>query len=251
MILRLSDGKDVATEAVGSLSLVISDYIQIELKDCYYVSSKIENIISFPILDNYGYAFKIDRDGFYLMIDDKSHLLGTLVNGLYILQQSNLIMATQHKRKFDNHENAQLWHARLGHISRDRIRKLVDSKSLEVDDFDNLPTCQSCLKGNMTKKPFVGHSAMANGLLDLIHTDVCGPLNTQTKGEYSYFITFTDDHSQYGYVYLMRYKSEAIGMFKEYRLEIENYYGRKIKALRSDRGEEYLTGEFIDYLKQN
>ncbi|KAK4389734.1 Retrovirus-related Pol polyprotein from transposon TNT 1-94 [Sesamum angolense] len=97
----------------------------------------------------------------------------------------------------------------------------------------------------MTKKSFVGHSAMANSLLDLIHTDVCGPLNTPTRGEYSYFITFTDDHSQYGYVYLMRYKSEAIGRFKEYRLEVENYSGRKIKALRSDRDASFQSEDDV------
>ncbi|KAL0394652.1 UNVERIFIED_CONTAM: hypothetical protein Slati_4431400 [Sesamum latifolium] len=103
----------------------------------------------------------------------------------------------------------------------------------------------------MTKKPFIGQSTLTNGLLNLIHTDVCGPLNTPARGRYSYFITFTDDHSRYGYVYLIRYKSEAFERFKQYRLEIENQTGRKIKALWSDRGDEYLTGEFIDYLKEN
>ncbi|KAL0411374.1 UNVERIFIED_CONTAM: hypothetical protein Slati_3727100 [Sesamum latifolium] len=103
----------------------------------------------------------------------------------------------------------------------------------------------------MTKKPFVGQSAIANGLLDLVHTDVCGPLSIPARGGFSYFITFTDDHSRYGYVYLMRYKSEAFGRFKEYRLEVENQTNRKIKALRSDRGGEYLSGEFINYLKRN
>ncbi|KAL0402086.1 UNVERIFIED_CONTAM: hypothetical protein Slati_4238500, partial [Sesamum latifolium] len=131
MILRLGDGNAVTAEAVGSLSLVISDHIQIELKDCYYVPSMIKNIIFITVLGNDGYAFMINKNSFYLMIDNNSHLLGTLVNGLYILQQSNWIMAAQHKRKFDNYENAWLWHARLGHISKDRIRKLVDSKSLE------------------------------------------------------------------------------------------------------------------------
>ncbi|KAL0394817.1 UNVERIFIED_CONTAM: hypothetical protein Slati_4447900 [Sesamum latifolium] len=103
----------------------------------------------------------------------------------------------------------------------------------------------------MTKKPFVGQSALANGLLDLIHTDVCGPLNTPAREGYSYFITFTCDHSRYGYIYLIRYKFEAFGRFKEYRLEVENQTSCKIKALRSDRGGWYLSGEFIDYLKEN
>ncbi|KAL0405833.1 UNVERIFIED_CONTAM: hypothetical protein Slati_3897200 [Sesamum latifolium] len=103
----------------------------------------------------------------------------------------------------------------------------------------------------MTKKPFVGQSTLASGLLDLIHSDVCGPLNTQARGEFSYFITFTNDHSRYCYVYLMRYKSEAFGRFKEFRLEVENQTGHKIKTLRSDEGGEYLSGEFLDYLKRN
>ncbi|KAL0378658.1 UNVERIFIED_CONTAM: hypothetical protein Sradi_3171300 [Sesamum radiatum] len=103
----------------------------------------------------------------------------------------------------------------------------------------------------MTKKPSVGQSAISKGLLDLVHTYVCGPLSTPARGGFLYFITFTDDHSWYGYVYLMRYKFEAFGRFKEYRLEVENQTNCKIKVLRSNRGGENLSGEFIDYLKEN
>ncbi|KAL0386254.1 UNVERIFIED_CONTAM: hypothetical protein Sradi_3019700 [Sesamum radiatum] len=234
MVLRLGDGKAVAAEAVGSLSLVVSNHVRIELKDCYYVPSMVKNIISVSMLDRDGYKFFINKNYFYLVHEDMYHILGTLVNGLYILQQSNLIMTTQHKRKVDDHKNAQIWHARLGHISKDRIRRLVDTKSLEIDDLDHLPTCESILKGKMTKKPFVGQIAIAKDLLDLVHTDVCGLLSIPARGGFSYFITFTDDHSWYGYVYLMRYKSEAFGRFKEYRLEVENQTNSKIKALRSE-----------------
>ncbi|KAL0329108.1 UNVERIFIED_CONTAM: Retrovirus-related Pol polyprotein from transposon RE2 [Sesamum radiatum] len=80
---------------------------------------------------------------------------------------------------------------------------------------------------------------------------ICGPLNTQDRGGFSYFITFIDDHSWYGYVYLMRYKSEVFGRFKEFKPDVENQTNRKIIALRSDRGGEYLSGEFLDYLKEN
>ncbi|KAL0292824.1 UNVERIFIED_CONTAM: Retrovirus-related Pol polyprotein from transposon TNT 1-94 [Sesamum angustifolium] len=74
------------------------------------------------------------------------------------------------------------------------MKRLVDSKSLEIDNLDNLPACESSLKGKMTRKHFIGQSKLVNGLLDLIYTDVCGPLNTQARGGFSYFITFTDDH---------------------------------------------------------
>ncbi|KAL0430815.1 UNVERIFIED_CONTAM: hypothetical protein Sradi_0707500 [Sesamum radiatum] len=63
----------------------------------------------------------------------------------------------------------------------------------------------------------------------------CGRLSIPARGGFSYVITFIDDHSRYGYVHLMRYKSEAFGRFKEYKLEVENETN-KIKALRSDRG---------------
>ncbi|KAL0462479.1 UNVERIFIED_CONTAM: hypothetical protein Slati_0135500 [Sesamum latifolium] len=251
VVLRLGDGKAVAAEAVGTINLVISDHVRLELKDCYFVPSMIKNIISIPLLDNAGFEFLVNKNCFYLMKDGSSHLLGKLNNGLYILQRSDWIMTAQNKRKLDNLENAQIWHAKLGHISQDRIKRLVDSKSLKIDNLKNLPACESCLKGKMTRKPFVGQSTLANGLLDLIHTDVCGPLNTQARGGFSYFIIFTDDHSRYGYVYLMRYKSEAFVRFKEFRFEVENPTDRKIKTLRSDRGGEYLSGEFLDYLKEN
>ncbi|KAL0325349.1 UNVERIFIED_CONTAM: hypothetical protein Sradi_5104200 [Sesamum radiatum] len=103
----------------------------------------------------------------------------------------------------------------------------------------------------MTKKPYVGQNRLANDLLDLIHSNVCGPFNTQARGGFTYFITFTDDGSLYGYVYLMKCKSEAFEKFKEFRLEVKNQTGSKIKALRSDQGGEHLSGEFLNYLKEN
>jgi hypothetical protein len=103
----------------------------------------------------------------------------------------------------------------------------------------------------MTKSPFSGIGERAKELLELVHTDVCGPMSTTAKGGYSYFITFTDDLSRYGYVYLMKYKSESFEKFKEYRNEVEKQTGKSIKTLRSDRGGEYLSNEFTDYLKEN
>ena len=63
-------------------------------------------------------------------------------------------------------------------------------------------------------------------------------------------MTFTNDYSRYGYIYLVKQKSETFEKFKEFKNEVENQLGRKIKVLRSDRGGEYLSLEFHDYLKE-
>ena len=73
----------------------------------------------------------------------------------------------------------------------------------------------------MTKLPFVGHGKWAMDLLALIHTDMCSPFDVPARGNFVYFITFIDDLSRYGYVYLMRHKSEAFEKFKEFRHEVE------------------------------
>ena len=102
----------------------------------------------------------------------------------------------------------------------------------------------------MTKSPFNKQSERVSDLLGLIHTDVCGPLSTSARGGYSYFITFTDDFSRYDYVYLMRHKSETFEKFKEFKNEVQNQLGKSIKTIRSDRGEEYLSQEFDQHLKE-
>ena len=90
----------------------------------------------------------------------------------------------------------------------------------------------------------------ATELLEIIHTDVCGPMNIEARGGYCYFLTFTDDWSRYGYIYLMKHKSEIVERFKEFQSEVENHHNKKIKFLRSDRGDEYLSYEFGLHLKQ-
>ncbi|KAJ9551807.1 hypothetical protein OSB04_015852 [Centaurea solstitialis] len=84
----------------------------------------------------------------------------------------------------------------------------------------------------------------------LLKGDVCGPFSHVARGGYRYFITFTDDFSRYGYVYLMRHKSETFEKFKEYQNEVQNLLDKRIKFLRSDRGGEYLSDEFDNHLME-
>ena len=96
-------------------------------------------------------------------------------------------------------------------------------------EFEPIPTCESCLEGKMTKRPFKAKRYRATKPLELVHTDVCGSMRVQARGGYEYFVTFTDEYSRYGFVYLMRQKSETFDKFREYKVEAEKKLGVHIK----------------------
>ena len=121
-------------------------------------------------------------------------------------------------------------------------------ESLDYESFD---ACEPCLVGKMTKTPFSGTMEQATDLLEIIHTDVCGLISVEARGGYHYFLIFTDDLSRYGYIYLMKHKSETFEKFKEFQSEVENHHNKKIMFIRSDRGVEYLSYEFVLHLKQS
>jgi len=104
----------------------------------------------------------------------------------------------------------------LGHISENHMKRLHDDELLTSFDFESYETCESCLLRKMTRAPFIGFPKRASDLLELVHIDMCRPMSTTSRGRFQYFINFTDDFSRYGYVYLMKHKSETFEKFKEF-----------------------------------
>ena len=103
----------------------------------------------------------------------------------------------------------------------------------------------------MTMRPFKAKGYRAKEVLELVHTDLCGPISTKSSGGYEYFVTFIDDYSRYGYIYLMHHKSKIFEKFNEFKAEVENHRGKSIKSLRSDRGGEYPLREFRQFLEDH
>ena len=122
---------------------------------------------------------------------------------------------------------------------------------LEPLDFNEFSICESCLEGKMTKRPFNAKGNRTKDLLELVHSDVCVSMSIQARGGYEYFITFTNDYSRFGYVYLMKWKSEGFEKFKEFRVEVKNQLGKCINAIQFDHDDKYLLGDFKDYLTKN
>jgi transposase InsO family protein len=98
------------------------------------------------------------------------------------------------------------------------------------------------------------------GVLEIIHTNICGPLSITSVDGYDSFITFIDDYSRYGHIYPIHKHLDALEIFKIYKKEVEKQHNKPIKIVRSDRGGEYygehaqygqIKGPFTQYLEEN
>ncbi|VFR01652.1 unnamed protein product [Cuscuta campestris] len=240
--LKVGNGALVNALAVGTYVLSLPSGFLLHLKNCLFVHAINRNIISVSCLDKAGFSINVKDKCLSVFRNDIYYATAKMTNGLYILDLDATVYNVDVKRSKPNSLNlTYLWHCRLGHINEKRISKLRHSGVLDSFDLESYDVCQSCLLGKMTKAPFTGHGERASDVLGLIHSDVCGPINTEARGRFSYFVTFTDDLSRYGYVYLMKHKSECFDKFKEFRNEVEKQLGKSIKTLRSDRGAHTLN----------
>ena len=179
-------------------------------------------MVSIFVLDIFGYTCSFGNNKFSLF--QNSNLVGTgslsYVDNLYMLDivasyHETLQLSTQGvKRKLTNENSSSLWHKRLGHISKRRIERLVSDEILDSLDFSDFENCTNCIKGKQTNIRRFG-ADRATDVLELIHTDISGPFPAVSWNDQQYFITYIDDFSCYGYIYLIHEQSQSLEVFDE------------------------------------
>ncbi|CAG4913470.1 unnamed protein product [Colias eurytheme] len=130
------------------------------------------------------------------------------------------------------------------------MKKLADNTAdLKLSNIKENVKCITCQEGKQSRLPFKSQGSRSQDLLELVHSDVCGPMETQSLGKARYFVTFLDDYSKKVFVYTMFSKSEVLEKFKDFKNQVENQLNRRIKILRSDNGLEYVNDNFSNFLK--
>ena len=91
--------------------------------------------------------------------------------------------------------------------------------------------CKGCVLGKYAKAAYQRSNNRAKGVLDLIHSDICGPMSTRALRGVEYFVTFIDDYSRKTWIYFLKTKDEVFSQFKEFKALVENLTGKQIKVL--------------------
>ena len=110
---------------------------------------------------------------------------------------------------------------------------------------------KGCAQGKNTKNPFLKSNSKEKGILDMIHSDICGPMQTTSLSWYSFYASFIDDYSRKTWIYFLKKKDEVFERFKEFKALVENLSEKKNKILISNNGGEFTSNELNDFCKES
>lgn len=169
-------------------------------------------------------------------------------SNLYKLRQPDVICVAKSDDREDCIHN---WHRVFGHRDSNAIKKnMIDGIKLMPCSCSD--ACEVCLGAKSTRLPFPGESLnKSKSILEIIHTDVCGPMQTASHGGKRYLMTLIDDYSRFTMIAFLNHKSEAEQRVRDYVSAAKNKFGRMSQIIiRSDRGGVYLSNGFKAYLRK-
>lgn len=236
-----------------------------QVNNILYVPGVTTNLLSVGRFADLGHTILFNSNHCYIL-DDKIDLKMLLSKHRPFLQASrdprtklyklvtkpavtnSYTLATTEQSK-PSLQTIDLWHRRLAHVNQQSLYHL-SNRNL-VNGIHRIPyvirPCTNCLLGKSHRQAFPKlRSTFSTQPLELIHSDLCGPMPTATRTNCTYIITFIDDYSRKTWIYFLSTKSQTLTYFAQFKQLVETPE-RKIQKLRSDRGGEYLSNDFQSF----
>lgn len=273
--IRLADGNTVYSVGIGFVwftpHLSTGDGSAFKIHNVLYVPDLRTNLLS---------VFSLTRNqGFHASIDDKSIIFWK--KGVEIfhggLSDNNTAFLDVTTERFEAASatfsaadegviSIDTWHKRFAHRSFHMLEKLRGSNAVEgfkvSPEKPSSHKCVSCIEGKLSRAPHTQLATRATRPLERIFTDVHGPLLRSREG-FEYWVTFVDQFSGFAALYCLRKKSDTFAAFKQYKAWAENAMNKRIEewdgedvrrtlgVLRDDKGGEYSSTEFDNFLRDN
>lgn len=250
----LADGSVTVAAGIGEGVITCVDddgtVREIVVKEVLYIPKLDSNLISVRKLTQKGLKVQFTDSKCEIQSEIGKVIAVAELNGnLYMLKEVERAKLGEEVRHLLNCQH--MWHRRFGHRDPkilERIRAEDLATGFAMQDCGARQVCEHCLQGKLPRIPFPKASLnRAKRVLDLVHTDVCGPMKNVTPGGNAFFMTIIDDFSRYTVVCLLRHKSDAAACIKRYVAHVKNLFGRAPCVIRSDGGGEYVNHELKQF----
>lgn len=251
--IYMADGSSIEEEGIGQalLKCVNNDGEEqvVRVDNLLFVPGLKANLLSISQLLKNGLEVKFERNGATILKNGKSVAVADVVNGLFKLRTRNqaLISSTGGHGKYCLHQ----WHRRFGHRDFNVVKQVVRDNKLKLEKCGINEVCECCLKSKMARQPFPNKAEKrTTEKLQLVHTDIMGPINPPSVSGKRYVMNIIDDYTRFTKIYLLQNKSEAAKMIESYVREVETKYDKKPQVIRSDNGGEYTGHALMEFYRK-
>ncbi|CAB4016811.1 Retrovirus-related Pol poly from transposon TNT 1-94 [Paramuricea clavata] len=242
-------------DAEGSIADENGKYVKAVLKDVLFIPTYPQNIFSVRAATSNGAKVKFSQDKNELVYKDGTTFIIEEHERLYCLNTVNQLNDDSNiSSSYDKVSlacNIYKWHEILGHCNFDDIMKLENvvpgMKVVGKVDRSKLE-CGTCTEGKFANCRNRAPDSRATKPLEMVHTDLAGPISPVSKNGFKYCIAFTDDFSGAIFVYFLRNKTDTLLATEKFLADCAPY--GQVKCLRSDNDTEFMNGDFQDLLRK-
>lgn len=250
----LGNGEFITAEATGTVVLTSPNCQPVRFDGVLYVPKIVRNLLSIPRASSGGYDVSFVGDECIFTHQSSPGvpaLRGTRSGNAYYLDAEPYFAYVVSTAPLD------VWHERLGHIGHDAIRTLKSHdivSGLEyTDSHEYGHFCSGCAQGKQHAAPIYHDgptTVKASRPLQIIHSDVVGPIKPVSRQGWRYAVTFIDDYSRFCWMGFLRSKDEVLVTFKKFVAAAQNKLDCTVSTLRSDWGGEYISQDFQEFLDE-
>lgn len=261
--ITFGNGSQGRAEAVGDVFLD-TGYSTVRLTDVLYIPALTENLFSVRHATKNGARFTFSSSGCEIWMDNEMVAVAPCLKD-DIVYYINGRSASEGAESNNNtallartaKETPELWHRRFAHLGYDNLAKLqrnnmVTGINITADAFKTASQgtlCEPCVMGKQHRLPFPTSESSTSRPLELLHTDLCGPLPVTSTGGSDYFVTILDDYTKLSIVCPLASKSDTAAAVRDTILMLETQSGKTVQRVRSDNGSEYVNRALDGYFK--
>ncbi|KAJ4820349.1 polyprotein [Rhynchospora pubera] len=249
--VRLGNNKEIQVEGIGKVAVPTASGTRV-LHNVYFIPQLSQNLLSIGQMMNSGYEIKFEGNTCKIEESGTKNVMAIIQKTHNNLFPLKMLEVDESALAVTDLSQSWLWHHRYGHLNINGL-KLLNQKHMVIGlpEIDEVGLCEGCILGKQSKLSFPKDRSMrAKKILELVHTDLCGPMEVESIGGSKYLMLLIDDYSRMTWVYFLSYKSEAFGLFKRFKAMAETQTGVRLKALRSDRGGEFQSNEFKQFCEK-
>lgn len=243
--VRIGNGKYIFAQGTGDINILAFDgeeWNEKHLSNVLYIPEIRYNLFSLSAALDKGITQKSDKNTCKLIKGENTVAVGVRENKLFRMQFKVVSSKHEVQANVAVKDTLQRWHKRMAHQNTCQVRKVLDSLHIKYEENKEKIFCEDCAKGKMHRLPFPKKSgSKSNDFGELVHADLCGPMQEDSLGGSRFFLLLKDDYTHWRTLYFLKYKSETTESLEDFFKKVDKWSKGGVKTLRTDNGLEFAN----------